>query len=111
MEIKSILIELVFVIHVIVIIILVILSVYAPILIVVLILVLHRLQLHYYGCIINKVERKLRDDNGYNFFSELSQKITGMPLDIKGVKNMDQVIAVVIIIVAIIMFVFNKTKR
>lgn len=98
MESPALLAKVVFITHIVIFLILIILSVYAPILVVVACLVLHRLQIYWFkGCVINHLERKLRKDDHYHFFSELSLQLTGSPLDQKGIRDFDRAVALIVI--------------
>jgi hypothetical protein len=103
--------ELLFFLHVTTVVILVVLAFLAPLWTLILIVLCHRVMLYSFdGCIISKMERKVRKDPNYDFFTEVALRSSGKKINARGSERIDLILLVLVIAIALVVH-FRRRKR
>jgi hypothetical protein len=76
----------------------------APLWFIIIIVAIHRtLIVAADGCIISKMERKARNNPEYDFFTELTFRTTGKNITLEDSANIDLMLMIIVLFIAIIM--------
>jgi hypothetical protein len=102
--------ELLFSLHVTTVIALIVLAFLAPLWTLIIIVLCHRVLLYSFdGCIISKMERKVRRDPNYDFFTEVALRSSGKKITSKGSERIDLILLVAVVSIALVVH-FRKRR-
>lgn len=104
--------ELLFSLHVSIVLALIVFAFFAPLGILLLVLILHRfLLVKFNGCIISKWERKARSNPNYDFFTEVTRRASGKKITSRGSENFDLILISAIVLIALFAHLRRRQAR